>query len=129
MKKKFKGLFIGSLCLITFGFASLNQGCQKKERDDFIKIESVEYQLKSYHPYLKFKLDSFDNENIKEIVYLLDGKLFVTDFMPYEEVIQERSSTFYARCDELKKGKHTLKAILEDSEGNKLENTYTFEIE
>lgn len=120
-------------------------------KSDFVNILSVEYEhYKGGEPMITIGIEGYDNESHKEVHYYVDGdyifswdtpKTFESSGKQIEEK-QLEAMKYTAVClplkegfsvttgyKILKKGEHTLKAVLEDYQGNRnVEDTFIFEV-
>lgn len=95
---------------------------------------------------LKLDLEGFDKDGIREVYCYVDGEYYnSTNILKWitEGKPENIKSGSIKRLDRwigvypktrdnshsaFKKGKHTLRTVLEDYEGNKLENSYIYEV-
>lgn len=123
---------------------------KRKKLDDFIKIISVEYIPKQGDrlPEITIGTKGYDKEFPEEVHYYVDGRYIFSwtpprtfdssgkrigdyewDSIKFRSVcLPHEKGRSIPSYENLKEGRHTLKAILEDVEGNKVEDTYTFEV-
>lgn len=138
MKRK---IIIGGLIIGLIGLNSLS--CSRKHdsiepKSDYVKICDVKYEhernISNPPPkynnegnyYLSFRVKRVDREGIKVTDLYFDEKgliIFENDCKYCQVEEGNTQFGFY-----INKGKHSLKAILEDCEGNKLEDSYVFEV-
>ncbi len=149
MKKKIKNIFIGAALLASVGLFSNTTYIPTIDaaKKDYVKIHDVDYyelrvlaRTEGTPIQLTVDVEGYDNEGWKETRYYLDGELAGTVRPPTlyvnkepkcgdtKEIIRHADKFVYEVKPNLKQGKHTLKAILEDCEGNTIEDSYVFDV-
>jgi len=106
------------------------------EKKDFVKIEKVEYSPLEGH--LLIDVKGFDNDGVRSLDYYLNEELIgISQPLIWDNKTGDKIKDYEKDSIELpvgddnlnlKKGNHTLKTILEDYKGNKLEDSYMFEV-
>lgn len=122
----------GIVALVGLGMTGLSKTDLTLKLGDHVKIKNLVYEVDSAFTnsgQLSFDVKRRDKDGIKEIRYLLDKKLVKTKIYgldPVEGEISQLDSVVIDR--NIGKGKHKLRAILEDYQGKKVGHTYSFEI-